>query len=126
MVRAANERNADAFAAHLADTVEYTGEGTPVRVSRDGLRTSQFWSALRQFNVRAAAWDFARDDVREVGPDAVEIGFLAKGEADGKQFPVYLRATFTRQPDGRVLLTALSSYDPLRRQNARLSIPHFP
>jgi hypothetical protein len=57
-------------------------------------------------------------------PDAnsVEIGFLAKGETQGKQFPFYFRATFTRQSDGQMKLTRLASFDPLQRTKP-LSIP---
>jgi hypothetical protein len=126
MVQAADGRNPHAFAEHIADTFEYKGAGTPVRVTRDQIRDGGFWDILRRHNVHVAAWDFAREDVREIDPNTVEIGFLGKGEAEGKQFPMYFRATFTRQPDGRMRLTGLASYDPMKRTNEPKSIPFFP
>jgi hypothetical protein len=126
MVQAADGRNPHAFAEHIADAFEYKGEGAPVRVTREQVRDAGFWGILGRHNVHVAAWDFAREDVREIDPNTVEIGFLAKGEAEGKQFPMYFRATFARQPDGTMRLTALASYDPMKRTNEPKSIPFFP
>jgi hypothetical protein len=124
MVNAADARNPDAFVAHLADTIEYKGTGEPQRLTREQVRNSHFWSLLRVHNVHVAAWDFSRDDVREIDANTVEIGFLAKGEADGKQFPVYFRATFSKQPDGQFRLTRFASFDAMKRTNEAIDIPH--
>ncbi|MBA4066729.1 MAG: hypothetical protein C0501_24090 [Isosphaera sp.] len=127
MVRAANARDATAFASHIADTFEYFGDtAQPRTVTRDQVRTAGFWHLIGQHDVRVAAWDFAREDVTEPAPGAVEIGFLAKGEAGGKPFPMYFRARLARHPDGKFRLTALSSYDAFGRQNKRQGIPSFP
>jgi len=126
MVAAANARDAAGFTEHLADTFEYRGDGGPTTVTRERVRTGGFWGILKQYDVRTAAWDFARDDVTELGPDRVEIGFLAKGEADGKPFPLYLRTTFARQPDGSMKLVALASFDPVQRRNKPVTLPYFP
>jgi hypothetical protein len=114
MVAAADHRDPEAFTAHVADSVVYQGD-SPVTFSRDQLRQHQFWSILRQFNVHVAAWDFSRDDVIQTDANTIEIGFLAKGEMDGKQIPVYFRAAFKRQPDGQWKLNRLSSFDPIQR-----------
>jgi hypothetical protein len=129
MMKAANERDTEAFVSHVADTVQYRGESAnPMTLTRDQIRKAGFWNALRQFNVRVAAWDFSRSDVKELGDNRIEIGFLAKGEAvaEGKQFPVYFRATFSRQADGQMKLVELASFEPMKRQNAPMSIPQFP
>jgi hypothetical protein len=76
-------------------------------------------------NARIAVWDFARSDVKEVDENEIEIGFLAKGEAGGKLFPLYGRATFRRQPNGQFKLTAFKSFDAVNRKEA-LTIPNFP
>ena len=44
--------------------------------------------------------------MNEIDENTIEIGFLAKGEADGKQIPIYFRATFARQSDGQMKLVA--------------------
>lgn len=126
MVTAADARDSEAFVSHLAEKFEYRGEGNPVGMTRDQIRKSGFWSVLRQHNVHVAAWDFARADAAELDANTVEIGFLAKGEAEGKPYPLYFRATFARQPDGAMRLTALASFDAMKRQNERKTIPFFP
>jgi hypothetical protein len=122
MMDAADHRDPEAFASQLAEKVTYVSEQRPVEFTREQLRSHQFWSLLRQFNVHVAAWDFSRDDVKWPDANSVEIGFLAKGETQGKQFPFYFRATFTRQSDGQMKLTRLATFDPLQRTKP-LSIP---
>jgi hypothetical protein len=126
MVMAADARDTEAFVSHVAEKFEYRGEGEPVTVTRDQLRKSQMWEVLRQYDVHVAAWDFARADVEHINDDTVEIGFLAKGEGQGKQVPIYLRAKFARQADGQMKLVAVASFDPLKRVNERKTIPYFP
>lgn len=125
MADAANDKNPDAFASHLAETFEYFGSPTGVKKNRSEVKASQFWGMLRQFNVRVTAWDFARSDVKEIGDDAVEIGFMAKGEAEGKPYPLYIRATFKKQGDGAMRLTAFGTFHPAKHQEY-LPIPNFP
>ena len=126
MIKAADTRDPEAFLAHIADKFEYRGEGGPKTITRDELRHAHFWSILKTHDVHVAAWDFARTDVEHINDDTVEIGFLAKGEGGGKQFPMYFRATFARQADGQMKLVAIASFDPLKRVNERKSIPYFP
>lgn len=125
MADAANAKDPDAFVVHLAETFEYHGGQTPVRKNRSEVKASGFWGMLRQLNVRVTAWGFDRADVKELGDDAVEIGFLAKGEADGKPYPVYIRATFKKQGDGAMKLTSFTTYNPAK-QTEYLAIPGFP
>ena len=125
MADAANAKNPDAFVEHLAESFEYHGGQTPVKKNRSEVKASGWWNMLRQMNVRVTAWGFDRADVKELGPDAVEIGFLAKGEAEGKPYPVYIRATFKKQGDGAMKLTAFTTYNPAK-QTEYLAIPGFP
>ena len=94
-------------------------------MKRDEIKNSSFWGLLRQFNVHVAAWDFSRSDVKEIDPDTIEIGFLAKGEVDGKPFPFYIRTTFARQPDGQLKLTVFRGFEALDRSKP-VDIPKFP
>ena len=112
---AADARNPDAFVSHLADTIEYSaGDGTPHKLTRDQIKSHGFWGTLRHFNVHVAVWDFSRDDVKVIDDNTVEIGFMAKGEVpDGKQIPLFVRATFKRQSDGQFKLTAVRTFDAL-------------
>lgn len=126
MVHAADAHNPEAFVAHIADTVEYKGADAPRTLTREQVRNSPFWSQLRTFGVHVAAWDFSRDDVKEIDANTVEIGFLAKGEAQGRQFPVYVRATFARQVDGQFKLTRFATYDPMKRTNEPINLPIGP
>jgi hypothetical protein len=126
MVKAADTRDREVFLSHVADTVEYRGESAPVTVTRDQLRKSQMWGVLEQYKAHVAAWDFSRHDVQEIDDNTIEIGFLAKGEAQGQQVPMYFRAKFARQGDGQMKLVALASFDPMKRINERKNIPYFP
>ncbi|MCS7020439.1 MAG: hypothetical protein NZ703_00020 [Gemmataceae bacterium] len=124
IIAAVQQRQPDGCVQHVAEQIEYQGEhAQSVILTREQLRQAPFWQLLRHYDVRVTAWDFAREDVRRLDPDNVEIGFLAKGEAEGKQVPFYVRATFTRQPDQSWKLTRLASFDPLKRQNERRTIP---
>ena len=124
MGEAANARNPDAFAEHIAETFEYTGGPTAVKKTRSEIKASPFWAMLRQFNVRVTTWDFARSEVKEIDDTAVEIGFMAKGEAEGKPFPLFIRATFKKQTDGQMRLTAFRSFHPTNHAEP-LPIPGF-
>jgi hypothetical protein len=115
IVKAADTRDTEAFVSHLADTLTYQGDNATLTLTREQLRRANFWSVLHQFNVHVAAWDFSREDVKTIDGNTIEIGFLAKGEAEGKQIPMYFRATFRKQPDGQMKLSGLASFDPVNR-----------
>jgi hypothetical protein len=125
MASAADAKNANEFVTHVADTFVYHGEGPAKTVKRDELKNSSFWSMLRQYNVRVAVWDFTRDDVKEIDDNTVEIGFMAKGEAEGKPFPLFIRATFKLQSDGKMKLSEFRTLHPSNRKEV-LAIPNFP
>jgi len=125
MANAADSKNPDAFIEHVAETVEYrSGGDKPSRLTKNDLRASPFWDMLRQFNVHVAVWDFSRDDVKEIDANTIEVGFSAKGESDGKPFPLYMRATFKKQPDGSWKLAAFSSFK-FENHNEPLVIPNL-
>lgn len=106
MAQAADTKNPDAFVEHVADTIEYRGSDKPTKLTKQELRTLPFWDMLRQMNVHVAVWDFSQDDVKEVDANTIEVGFAAKGDA----IPLYMRATFRKQPDGSWKLAAFASY----------------
>ena len=123
---AADAKNPDLFVEHVADKVSVqTDQGQTKVATREELRKSQFWSLLKQFNVRVSVSGFSRDDVKQIDDNTVEIGFIAKGEAEGKQIPVYCRGTFSKQPDGSYKLTAFKSFEFIDRTKA-FPIPNFP
>jgi hypothetical protein len=126
MARAADNGDAEGFAAQIADRFEYVGESTGSSITREQVRKGAFWNVLREHKVHVAVWDFSRDDVTEIDKDTVEIGFLGKGETGGKQIPMYFRATFSRQPDGQMRLIRFASFDPVKRTNERKTLPYFP
>jgi hypothetical protein len=130
MAEAADAKNADQFVEHLADTIEYRGGSQPIGMKKDEVRTLPFWEMLRQHNVHVAVWNFSRDDVKQTDANTIEIGFnakgeIAKGEATNGLFPIYMRATFKKQPNGQWKLTAFASFD-LINHDAPLVIPNFP
>lgn len=121
MVAACNELNPDRFMANVSESFDYKG------AKKARLRTSGVWSDLRRYSVRVAAWDFSRDDVKEVSETEIEIGFLAKGEAEGKPLPKYVRTRFVRDPDGAYRLKGVAFYDALKRNSGpEDTIPNFP
>ncbi len=127
MAEAANARNRDAFVEHVADKVEFVGGAQPATRTKAEVRSAHFWDILQQFDVRVAVWDFSRENVKQTDPNTVEIGFMGKGETrgEGKQFPVYIRATFTRQADGQFRLTRFGTYHPTNHDEP-LGVPGFP
>lgn len=128
MAQAADAKNLDAFVEHVADKVTIAnGNEKGKTLTREEVKTHPFWNTLRQFNVHVAVWDFSRDEVKQIGTNAVEIGFFAKGEepGGGKQIPLYVRATFTKQSDGKYKLTTLRTFDPLDHEKG-FPIPGFP
>jgi ketosteroid isomerase-like protein len=110
MAAAADAKNPDQFVEQMADTVEYRGGDKPVLLKKTEIRNSPFWDTLRQQSVRVTVWDFSRDDVKTSGDDTIEIGFHAKGEMREGMVPLYMRATFRKQPDGQWKLAAFGSY----------------
>jgi hypothetical protein len=125
MAKAADEKNSEAFVSHLAESVEYRGASATLTLSRESIRRAPFWNLLRHNNGHVATWDFSRSDVVQVDVNTVEIGFMAKGEAAGKPFPLYFRATFARQPDGQMKITSFASFDPVRRTNERVELGQY-
>ena len=127
MALAADAKNPDAFVEHVADRIDIqTAQGQIKSVTRDELKKSGFWGMLRQLNVHVAVWDFSRENVKDLGNNAVEIGFMAKGELpDHNQQMIYVRATFARQSDGLLKMTSFRSFHPTNHDEA-FPIPNFP
>lgn len=121
MAAAANAKTPDAFVAHIADKVEFHTGGTPATRTKEEVRTSHFWGMLQQLGVEVVVWDL---NAREIDANTVEIGFMGKGKA-GQEFPVYIRGTFAKQPDGQYRLTKFASFNPLKHDEP-LPIPNFP
>jgi hypothetical protein len=127
MAQAVNDRNPDAFTAPVADTFEYVGGPGSRAVTRAQLKTSGLWGLLREHSITVNVKDFAREDVQEIDPNTVEIGFVGQGHSPTGMMPVYFRATFARQPDGRMRLTRLASFDIVSRTGKPTSLgPDFP
>lgn len=121
IVQATNDRSPDRFVEHVSDRFQYHG------ANKESLRTSGVWRILSNYNVRVAAWGFSRDDVTVSDENNIEIGFLAKGEADGKPLPKYVRAKFSKDPDGAYRLIGLAFYDPVQQtRGSEERIPNFP
>jgi hypothetical protein len=127
MQLAADAKNPDAMAEHVADKLMIVaGDGEGKTITREELKASSFWSILRSQNVHIAVWGFSRDDAKQINDNTIEIGFLGKGEIPGgAQIPVYLRATFAKQTDGSWKLTILRTYDPIDHTKP-FPIPMFP
>ncbi|HEY1191472.1 MAG TPA: hypothetical protein VGE74_27805 [Gemmata sp.] len=127
MALAADQNKPDDFVRHVADTFVYKGEEPARTVTREQVKSSAFWSMLRQLNAHVAVWNFSRDDVKVIDDSAIEIGFMAKGERSGELNGVqlYARATFKRQPDGTMKMTEFRTFDALNHDKP-LTIPNFP
>jgi hypothetical protein len=125
---AADAKNPDAFAEHLADEVTiYTFAAQQgKKLTREELKNHPFWGLLRTWRAKIEVSGFAREDVTEINDNAIEIGFVGKGAPEGgTMMPFYLRATFTKQPDGSFKLTAVRVYEFLDR-NKLANVPGFP
>jgi hypothetical protein len=125
MAKAAEAKNPEAFMAHMADTVEFRTGSQPITIRRDAMKASSFWGMLKQYDPRIVVWDFSRTEVKEINADTIQIGFMAKGVAQGKPYPIFMRATFTRQADGQMKLSACQTFNPVNH-NEPLVVPNFP
>ena len=126
MAAAADAMRPDAFAEQLAEQVTIrTGPSQSKTLTREELKKHPFWDTLRTFDVHVAVWGFDRENARQVDPNTVEIGFMGKGEAQGKPFPVYVRATYSKQPDGSYKLSSMGTFDPMKHDEY-VAIPNFP
>jgi hypothetical protein len=126
MGMAADAKNPDAFVEHIADKVEVqTDQGRMQPATRDELKNAPFWTLLRQFNVRVTVDSFAREDVKVIDDNTIEIGFVAKGDPQsGQRIPIYCRATFGKQSDGSFKLTAIKAFEFVNRTQAiPISLP---
>jgi hypothetical protein len=124
----ADAKNPEAFIEHVADTVTVHTADAPAGKSftRAELRAHKFWDELRKHNVKVSVADFAREDVNVIDANTIEIGFLGKGTPQGlPTIPVYMKGTFTKQPDGAFKLSALKLYDHLDRKKLA-TVPGFP
>jgi hypothetical protein len=125
--KGANARDPEAFVAPVADTLEYKGAGPAQTFTKAQFRSAAFWqflSANRTISVNTKGFD--RADVVEIDPNTVEIGFVGQGSDGTTTLPFYFRATFTRQPDGKMRMTKLASFDFASRTAKPVSIPNFP
>jgi hypothetical protein len=127
MAMAADAKNPDAFAEQLADKVTLaSGNDTGKTLTRDEVKNHPFWQALRAFDVGVTVKGFSRDDTKEVNENTVEVGFMGHGTPRGQNsIPVYVRATYSKQPDGSFKLTAMRFFDPVNH-NQGFPIPGFP
>src|SRR5204863_60791 len=109
LAMSADAKNPDVFAEQLADKVTiHTAEASQGKaLTRDEIRKHPFWGTLRGFEVAVRTADFAREDVKEIDENTIEIGFVGKGTPRtlNQTIPFYLRGTFTKQPDGSRKLT---------------------
>ena len=128
MAVAADAKNPDAFAEHLADTFEFAyGNEQPKPINREEFKKSPFWALLKQHNPKIYAENFSRDDVKQIDDNTVEIGFMAKGEAGGTPYRAYVRATYRKQPDGTMKLVLVRLFDPIDHSKPPpVTIPNFP
>lgn len=131
LAMAADAQNAgtfspDVFGEQLADRVTVaSGNETGKVLTRDEVKRHPFWNSLRGHSVHVAVWGFSRDDAKQINDNTVEIGFMGKGESGSNQIPAYVRATYTKQPDGSFKLSALRTFDPINHREG-LPIPGFP
>jgi hypothetical protein len=118
--------NPEAFGEHLADKVTiYTSATESKTLTRDELKKHPMWHLLRVAEAHVAVWSFSRDDARQIDENTIEIGFLGKGTVGDKEIPVYLRATYAKQPDGSFKLSELRVFEPLDHSKP-FAIPGFP
>lgn len=121
IVDAVNDRRPDDLLANVSDSFEYKGR------TKERLAAVPLWDTLRAHNVRVAVWDFSRDDVQSPNDTTCVVGFMAKGESAGRQVPMYIRATFVRDPDSQWRVRTFAAYDPIQKaQGAEISIPGIP
>lgn len=113
IVEALNQRDKDKVLEHISADFDYHTYKKPL------LRNLATWDLITSHNVQFSAWDFDRDDiVDDKLPGEIAIGFSAIGKSpDATIPPVYIRATFTKDPDGRYRVKTFVVKDPMQKMN---------
>ncbi len=64
------------------------------------------------------AWDFSRNDFKQMDDKTVELGFRAQAK-DRPETVVYVKATFVKDPDGQWRLGGFICYEPVNTKERR-------
>ena len=109
LVAAIDARNPDAMLPHVAEDFDYQG-----RKKKD-IKTSPLWDLLRQYNARASAGGVGQDD-EQPDDNTVVIGFTGWATVDGKDYPMYVRATFKKDAKKEWKVQTFKAYsDPIQK-----------
>lgn len=121
LAEAATALDRNRFIDQLSDSFNYNG------ATKNAIRTSGMWDAIRQWNARVVAWGFGTPDYVEHGEDELEIGFYVKGESPGHGAMIrFVRARFIRDPDGQFRVKTVKFFSPEGGLNREDPPPGFP
>jgi hypothetical protein len=121
MADTATAVNPDAFVENLSPSFNYHG------ADREKIRHAGAWSLIRQHSARVAVWGLGRDDFMQISENEIEIGFYAKAQAPSNEAQLrYVKAVFTRDPDGAYRLKTFRFYTPGVSGRAEEPIQNFP
>jgi len=111
LTAAVNEKNKDKFFENVSDSFEY-------KTWKKEQLKSELWGRVEKFNPKASS-KTDREDVQEPTKtnSDITIGFTSRVEAGGVDLPIYIRATFTKDPDGKWRLKGIVVFDdPVKKE----------
>lgn len=119
MSAASETKNWDEVFTNISETFNYKGSSGAL-TDKKGLR-EKVRSIESMIEKGFTVWGFTRDDFRQINDTTVEIGFGAK--VNGRdETQSYVKAVFTKDPDGQWRLSDFALYEPINTKERR-SIP---
>lgn len=116
MSAASANRNWDDMFKSISESFSYKGANggqTDKKTLREKVRSVEGY-----VDKGFAVWDFNRSDFEQVDEKTARIGFRAQAR-DRPETVVYVKATFTKDPDGQWRLAGFVCYDPVNTKDRR-------
>jgi hypothetical protein len=116
MSAASAKKNWDDVFTNVSDSFSYKGAGG-AQTDKKGLR-EKVRSVESFVDKGFVVWGFSRDDFKQINDTTVEIGFSAKVK-DNDATTTYVKATFTKDPDGQWRMSGFTCYEPINTKERR-------
>jgi hypothetical protein len=116
MSAASAKKNWDEVFTNVSDSFTYKGTGgaqTDKKVLREKVRSIE-----PIIDKGFVVWGFSRDDFKQVDDTTVEFGFSAKVK-DRDETTTYVKARFTKDPDGKWRMSGFTCYEPINTKERR-------
>jgi hypothetical protein len=117
MSAASAKKNWDEVFTNVSDSFNYKGSGGMTQTDKKGLR-EKVRSVESMIEKGFVVWGFSRDDFKQINDNTAEIGFSSKVK-DRDETTSYVKAVFTKDPDGQWRMSGFTCYEPINTKERR-------